>query len=403
MRAKTPRSVWCVCITVVASGAGCRSLQEDSASRFDRVRRQRPSPTPGWVNAIPNRLGDILVEKHHCPDGPVWGLARRVPDQGLPYDEMGSATFVGLVKQYDLYDRVGALTDEKRAEALKFWQSWQDPQTGRFNDPRDPDRQVNEKYVTGLIRSLGGEPLYKWTTTGTSKKIETDIFLKRTQTDPDWERGGWGVGSHTGFMAVEILKAVNDGQTELIGDLEKGMERILSHQDPVSGLWGPPSAEPMRRIGGTLKVIGRFYFAMGMKVPHTKELADTLIEYQQTGKWFEHGADSCVPRNVAEMIAYCLEASDYRRVELLAALESLGEDYRHWVLPDGSLLVHRDDPNSVGLQYTTMYGLGIVGGYLNWRDCRLPNPLAGKGRGDEMRYRPVLQQDGSVQIVDTTP
>jgi hypothetical protein len=380
---------------------GCQSPQEDRACRFNQVRRQTPVPTPAWVNAIPDRLGDILMEKHHYPEGPVWGLARRVPEQDLTYDEIGSATFIGLVKQYELFDCVGPLTEDKRIEAIEFWQSWQDPKTGRFKDPRDPDRQVNEKYVVGLIRSLGGEPLYEWTTTGTSKKIETDVFLKRTQTDPDWQRGGWGVGSHTGFMAVEICRAVNVGQIELIPDLEEGMERILSHQDPASGLWGPSRTESMRRIGGTLKVIGRFYFALGMKVPYTRELADTLIDYQMTGKWFANGADSCVPRNVAEVIAYCLEASDYRRKDLLAALESLGEDYQHWVLPDGRLLMHRDDPNSVGLQYTTMYGLGIIGGYLNWEDCRLPNPLAGRKCGGELRYRPMLQHDGSVKVVDT--
>jgi hypothetical protein len=194
---------------------------------------------------------------------------------------------------------------------------------------------------------------------------------------------------------------VNDGQTELIPDLEQGMNQILAHQDPASGLWGPPSAEPMRRIGGTLKVIGRFYFAMGMEVPSSKELADTLIEYQTSGKWFQHGADSCVPRNVAEIMAYCLEVSDYRREEMLDAMASLAEDYEHWVLPDGRLLMHRDKPDSVGLQYTTMYGLGILGGYLNWQDCPLPNPLANRKHGSEFRYQPVLQEDGQVKIVDT--
>lgn len=368
-----------------------------------RVRRQKPAKTPTWVNAIPDRIGDLLVEKHWHRDGEVWGLAKRTPDSDLPYDEMGSATFLGLVRQYNLFDRVGALDEAARAQALQFWQSWQDPKTGRFFDPRDPERTVNEKYVVGTIHSLGGEPLYKWTTTGASKKIETDIFLARTNTDPDWARGGWSVGSHTGLMAVEILNAINDGQTELIPDLEKGLEQILSHQDPTSGLWGPPEAEPMRRIGGTLKVIGRVYFKMGMIAPHTRELADTLVEYQRSGKWFKHGEDSCVPRNVAEIIAYCLEASGYRRADLLDAMESLGRDYRHWVTPRGETLMHRDRPDDVGIQYTTLYGLGIVGGYLHWSDCRLPNPLANSDRGIGFKYRPVVTAAGRVQVMRPAP
>jgi hypothetical protein len=371
-----------------------------SGHREQRTSRPAPATTPAWVNAIPDRIGDILAEKHYYAEGEVWGLARARPDGELPYDEVGSAVFAGLVKQYDLYDRFGPLDDAAREQALRFWQSWQDPETGRFHDPRDPAREVNEKYVAGLIRNLGGEPLHPWTTTGTAKRIETGVFLRRTETDPDWERGGWGVGSHTGVMAVEILEAINSGHTELIPDLETGMQRILSHQGP-DGLWGPPSGELMRRIGGTLKVVGRFWFRMGTRVPRTRELADTLIEHQRTGAWFANGEDPCVPRNVAEVIAYCLEADDYRRDDLLWSLESLGEDYRQWVNPDGGTLMRRGDPDSVGLMYVTMYGLGIIGAYLNWQGCRLPDPLANERRGAGRRYRPVLQADGRVKVVDT--
>ncbi len=254
-----------------------------------RCRRPEPARTPEWVNAIPNQLADILLEKHLHRRGPVWGTAKADPQQELPYDEMGSATFLNLVRQFDLFDKIGGWDDKARQEALKYWQGWQDPGTGRFRDPRDSNRTVNEKYVVGLIRSLGGEPLYPWTTTGTEKRIETDVFLRRTKADPDWQRGGWGVGSHTGFMAVEIFEAVNGGQTELIPDLRTGIERILTHQDQESGLWGPPSAELLRRMGGTLKIIGRLYFKMGTTVPHTCALADTLIENHRNGNLYAEG------------------------------------------------------------------------------------------------------------------
>jgi hypothetical protein len=361
---------------------------------IERVRRA------AWVKAIPDRLADTLVEKHLYREGPVWGLAKRVPDQSLAYDEIGSATFLGHVNAYDLYDKVGGLSDAERQKALKFWQRWQDPKTGRFKDPRDPERVVNEKYVVSLLHGLGGKPLYPWTTTGTHKIVETGEFLARTKSDPDWARGGWGVGSHTGLMAVEILRAINEGRPELIPDLERGMNSILRHQDPATGLWGEPGADLTNRIGGNLKVIGRFYFRMGTRVPHTKELADTLIENQRNGQWRVHGGNACVPRNVAECMAYCIEVSEYRRADLLDAMEGLAKDYQRWGKPDGSLLMRRDDPDSVGVEYVTMYGLGILGGYLHWEDCPLPNPLAGRDRGNSMRYRPVLQPDDTIRIVD---
>ena len=182
------------------------------------------------------------------------------------------------------------------------------------------------------------------------------------------------------------------------GEVPRLTESLPANQDSR-----PPTAELMRRIGGTLKVVGRMYFKMGMKVPHTRELADTMINNQKNRKWFDEGNNICVPRNVAEVVAYCLEVSDYRRDELLDTLEGLTRDYQEWVNPDGSLLVTRGDRSSVGVMNITIYGLGLIGGYLNWEDCPLPNPLADRARGFNYRYRPVLQADGTVKVVDTGP
>ena len=367
---------------------------------YKKARVPKPAETPAWVNAIPDRIADVLVEKHLYKDGPVWGTARREPTSELAYDEMGSSTFYSLVKQYDLWDQVGGITDADRAKMITFWQGWQNLKTGRFEDPRDPNRQPNEKYIVGLLGALGSEPLVPWTTTSTSKKIETDVFLTRTKEDPDWANGGWGVGSHTGLMAMEIMNAIDEGQTDLIPDLEKGVNQILSHQDPATGLWGAPETHPMRRIGGTLKVIGRVYFSRGLKVPYSRELADTLLDWQFSGEWYRCGQDSCVPRNVAEIVAYCLEVSDYRKKELHAMLRAMVEDYKSWVTPRGETLMHRSKTDTVGLQYTTIYGLGILGGYLNWTDCKLPNPLENRTRGIGVRYRLELQADNTVKVVE---
>lgn len=402
-------TILCVCCPLAVPAATTNSAQSplppaewqlQNQQLLKRVRRPTPAKTPTWVNAIADGIADTLVEKHLFKDGELWGLAKASPDQALPFDEVGSARFIGLVNQYKLFDKVGQPDEATRAKTLRYWQSWQDLKTGRFNDPRDPKRVVNEKYVVGVIRGLGGEPLHPWTDTSDSGKVETQLFLKRTKDDPDWAAGGWGVGSHTGFQALEILSAINQGQTNLISDLEQGLEQMLSHQHS-DGLWGPPSAGLMRRIGGTLKVVGRLYFHMGMSVPHTRELADSLIQHSRDGGWFKDGKSSCVPRNVAEVAAYCIEVSDYRRDELLEVLDKLVEDYQSWVLPDGRTLFRRGDTNSVGLEFVTMYGLGLIGAYLNWDDCRLPNPLADSRRGQGYRYRPMLQADGKVKVVDS--
>lgn len=374
---------------------------------LERTRRNKPAKTPPWVNAIPDRLADLLIQEHLYAEGEVWGLARGTPGKGPLYDGPGSHTFLRLVRQYNLFDevseKIGPLDKKARQKAVAFWQNWQDPQTGHFKDPRDPNAFVNEKYVVGLIGALGGKTLYPWSMTGSGNKVETATFLKRSKEDPDWAKGGWGVGSHTGFMAVEIVGAINEGRTELIPDLEKGIAQILSHQDAESGLWGPPSAWLGGRIGGALKVISRFYFQLGSEVPHSRELADTLADIRKRSDWEKVGTDSCIMRNVAELTAYCLHVSDYRRGDLYKTLEGLAEDYRgRWVLPDGTTLTQRGNPDSIGIQFTTMYGLGIIGGYLHWEDCRLPNPVGGPGGGSASSYRLVLQEDGKIKVAART-
>ena len=373
---------------------------EDARHRVRHARRASPRNTPAWVAEIPERIGALLIDRHLCPAGDVWGLAKRVPNQELPYDEHGSAVFIKSAVDYDLFGLVGGWSEEARQDVIQFWQSWQSPDTGRFIDPRYPERIVNEKYIVFLLDALGAEPLYAHTTTSATGEIRSDTFLQRAADDPDWERGGWGVGSHTGFMARELLDAINgNGREDLIPDLEEGLRLILTHQDPRSGLWGPPGAPLDSRIGGTLKIIGRLYFMMGMEVPHAQQLADSLVRHQADGDWFDSSVNICILRNVAEVAGFCLETLDSRRQELWDTLESVTDDLRAWRNEDGSYCDNRGE--SGGISQGVFYACGLIGGYLHWVDCPLPNPLTRDPmtRGVQHRLRPEFQPDGTVTLL----
>lgn len=147
---------------------------------------------------------------------------------------------MGLVNEYNLFDKVGQPDETTRAKTLRYWQSWQDPKPGRFKDPRDPKREVNEKYVVGVIRGLGGELLHPWTSTSDSGKVETQLFLKCAKSDPDWAQGGWGVGSHTGLQAFQIFDGINQGQTEFIADLGRASNRFFRTRTPTTVCGGRP-------------------------------------------------------------------------------------------------------------------------------------------------------------------
>ncbi len=368
---------------------------------------------PEWVKKMPDRMAEVLVERHLCKDGPAWGLARRDPTGhiygDLAYEEVGSSNYYNIVQSYNLWDKVPPLTEDEKKKALQFWQSWQDPETGLFKDPRNPDRLVSEKYVVGLIRIFGGEPLYPQPQSAQmlagkdSGTIDTRNFLERAKHDPDWAVGGWGAGSHTGYIARELFYTINDGHPELIPDLEKGLEYILSHQDPQSGLWGPPSARLDQRLGGALKVIGRL-FDIGLNVPYTRQLADSLIEHERNGDWYRVGQSFCVPHNVIWLVAFCMETSDYRRDDLRGVLESKIKEYQEWIQPDGTMLLYRGDPSSACVESVHLVAISYLAGYLGWEDSPFKTRIdmeAMRKPWDSYRYRAFVQKDGSVKVVDT--
>ncbi len=406
------------------SAADQRAIREWQDKILQRARAPEPGPAPEWVKRLPDGIAHLLVEKHLYKEGQVWGLAKRFPDSKLPYEEEGTAIFLNTVREYKLLDRIPGYNEEARQKMIRFWQAWQDPKTGHFVDPRDPARTVNEKYVMGILSWLGVRPLYPWTftTPAPTKKdgraperprlilaadaparpyahLDPTLFLQRTKDDPDWEQGGWGVGSHTGAMAMELLDAIDAGRDDLVAPLEQGLRRMLSHQGP-DGLWGPTKAPLACRLGGALKVTLRLYFYRGLVVPRTRELADALVTHQLNGGFFKENGDTCIPQNTAILIAYCLEASDYRRADLLKAMESVAEDLKAYVNPDGGVAARRGGPSGVDMVF--LAGVGLVGDYLNWQGSPIANPHAYYRRGAGYPHRLMLTPDGGVKVEKAT-
>ena len=353
--------------------------------KIEMARRKTPTETPEWVNELPARRqrywAELLEERVNKGVNKPWGYLE---------EEVTTAELYGaVIGYYGSLEKASGWTENTREELVEFYQSWQDPETGRFHTPNQLDRSCNEKYVIAILEMLDAKPLYPWTTTSATGKIDVRIFVEQTLDHPDWEQGGWGVGSGTGYMALEIFQAINDGQPEFIPDLEQGIANILSYQDPAAGLWGPPSAPLGMRIGGTLKVIGRFGFYLGMRIPYMKELADSLIAHQNHGDW-KIGAqqfDECVLRNAVEMVAFCLEASDYRRDTLHATMQGMVIDMRMFDTTDRR-------------RGTIEYACGIAADYLNWQGCVLDNPTRNFDRGPSCKYKLDLQPDGkSVRVV----
>jgi len=137
MKPRSSFAVAAVCLLIGACAAPHDAHQR--ASQESSHTKPVVSKTPDWVKKIPDRMAEILVERHLCKTGPVWGLARRDPTGklygDLEYEEIGSAGYCHIAAKYNLWDKMPPLTDQEKQKALQFWQSWQDPESGVFKDP----------------------------------------------------------------------------------------------------------------------------------------------------------------------------------------------------------------------------------------------------------------------------
>ena len=71
---------------------------------------------------------------------------------------LGACEHFEMLRSFGLLEEAG-YNEQTRSEAVRFWQSWQNPETGRFTDPGNPERLVNEKYVVALLSHMGARPL----------------------------------------------------------------------------------------------------------------------------------------------------------------------------------------------------------------------------------------------------
>lgn len=142
---------------------------------------------------------------------------------------------------------------------------------------------------------------------------------------------------------------------------------------------------------------------MGIKVLYSQEMANSIIEYSQNGTW-ESLSSFCVPVNGVTTISYLLETSDYRKEELYDVMESILEGIRNnWFTHDGIPLTSYRDLNSIGIEYTIINAIGIIGGYLNWKNCPVKNDLLHSPfnqRGFGYRYLVNVDEHGNATVND---
>lgn len=388
------------------------------------------SATPEWVVEIPAKLSKYITDKLLYREG-KFGLFKACEDSVIPFDIPHSNINFTILSQIQAVEKLPGYSSKGIEDLASFLKSCQQPDSGLFIDPMLDERYENRediyqytlfrhavsKYAIAFLKMLGEKPLYPYAAIGDKEKLNVNDYLKFIK-EADWSKP-WGAGSHTAFRTVELFNLVNEGQKEYIPALCEGIEIILSHQDPETGMWGEGNLPLHEGISGALKVIGRLKFQIGMDIPNMDKLADSIIKHQKNGDFFNCSESILIPRNALEMAIACLESSDYRREELLLTVGSLINDMRGYILPDGSIKDLRSGnqpvqwcgagiapksgkPRGTGVGAICMtYSIGLAAEYLGWSDCTLKSPLEGWRRKlEQYHIVPVVSRDGKVEIVE---
>ena len=381
--------------------------------------------TQDWVYGLKDSIAEwtlsLMSEERS-------GFFKACTDAEIPFDFPSSSVCRGFLKKTrpEAFDELAPY--EK--DAITFVQGCQDTETGLFIDPcldarfQMPDdekalrdfRHAVSKYTIGLLSSLGAEPLYLYSESGEKGTPDPQAYLDYLK-NADWDHP-WASGSHTAGQTRELFLLLNEGHDELLPVVREGIEMILAQQNPETGMWGSSSIPLYEQISGTLKVVGRFLFSMGMQIPYVEKLADSCITHHADGSFYADGEDMCFPCNVAEMCVACMELSDYRRDELMATLESIAEYIKRYQMPDkafasnprgtkaigwcgASISPPAEKPRSnVNGTQAAVWCLGMIGAYLGWDDMPFSNPQAGwRDRLSRHAYTVNITDDGRVDLI----
>ena len=401
--------VSCPLVLFAVDGSGERMIHDYARARVEEARRKDPSTMPAWLKANRDAYRDRMAaaaQKSFEQTG-IWFLARGATRDT---DEQETMAVWGALLNFGDLTTLPGCSKKNHEQAIHFWQSWQNHATGRlynplYQDPEHPEvkRQtpgnrgdysadkINSKYVVAILAQLGAE-LPQHISTAARADSGTDTFDELWKWLPQWAT------SPSGAFPVEAARALDEGHTEKVAQVEAGMGALLRKYNKQTGMWRP---EPLEKFPwGTyepssgFKIIARICGYVGMEnfpEPILNTCIDNLIAHQK-----ELHADVAIARNYGETLAHCLMLTDYRREEVLAAMEECLKGFQNpaaW--------------SSTATGSYSLFGSGMIGAFMNWQDLPFDQAIQEPVRfehGCLMKWRFVADPYGNwVNVLPKEP
>ena len=338
--------------------------------RVEEARRQRTAKMPVWLkknrDAYRDRLAAAAQESFEQTG--IWFLARgaaRDKDEQETHAVWGDLLLFGDLTTLPSYSK------DNHQQAIEFWQSWQNRETGRLYNPLHQDPQnpsikrntpgnredysadaINIKYIPSILKMLGAK-LPGPVNAVTHAKVGVDTFDQLWKWMPQWAT------SPAGAFPVTAARQVDGGNLDKIPQVEAGMAALVRAYNKETGMWRPEPLQgfPWRNYepSSGFKIIARICGYVGMEnFPEDvlKTAIDNLLAHRK-----ELYAHVSTARNYGETMAHYMMLTDYRHDELLDAMELCLEGFR--------------DPKvweDTGTGSYCVFGHGFVGAFMNWGD-----------------------------------
>ncbi|MFG6503043.1 acyltransferase [Microbacterium sp. P05] len=262
------------------------------------------------------------------------------------------------------------------SEQVQRLRSWQDPATGLVAplgaegsisaapDASDPDAAysvLSVGYALALLGSGFPAPI-SLITQATAGGIAEFVGSLPWSSDP-WHAGHW-----VDALGTALVWSRTRGDVVPAGVDDALFGWLLTHADPVTGMWGRPAAgdDLLLLVNGFYRASRGTFAQFGLPIPHPERVIDTVLRHAADFRYFAADVrDACNVLDVAHPL-WLTRATGYRSDEVRLLAERLLDDaLETWVPGEGfafrvpSAFTVGADAATPGLQGTEMW-LAIV-------------------------------------------
>lgn len=282
-----------------------------------------------------------------------WGRWKYNARMQRPWALQASAIAIGILRDLGELDRVPS---EHKQQAIAFFQSCQEPQSGLFRDPLEDDathrgphtwQQVwGQRHGAALkaVELLGAQPLHPLPAAQfvDLRHVDGRSF---TLEQIDW-RNPWGHGESWARAIRAYLRHLpasdHHDRHPVLADAFAAIESEIL--DPRTGMPSRrmPDENPSVAMAGLFKVM-MAYLAVRRPVPHACEAIDFTLKLQKPDGEFGCGRNMCINWDALWVLRELDKqlGGTYRNEEIVASGIALADHLlQHYLKPDGGFAFH---------------------------------------------------------------